>query len=102
MALVVGASKSGSSSYFSLLTFLFLGGGQSRARGGLLVLYMVSSLSAMDRVVEQEVSELGEVLKRDLGSLSISVMSLIDNQNKRGLSHVAEICYRGLHYSRSS
>ena len=66
------------------LTFLFFGGGQSR--GGLLVLYMVSSLSAMDRVVEQEVSELGEVLKRDLGSLSISVMSLIDNQNqKRGV-----------------
>ena len=33
------------------LTFLFFGGGQSR--GKLLVLYMVSSLSAMDTVVEQ-------------------------------------------------
>ena len=42
------------------LTFLFLGGGQSR--GGLWLLYIVSSLSAMESVVEQSEAEPGEVL----------------------------------------
>ena len=51
------------------MTFLFLGGGTAESRGGLAdTVYMVSSRSAMESVVEQEVSELGLVLYRERGS----------------------------------
>ena len=51
------------------LTFLFLGGGTAESSGGLAdTVYMVSSRSAMESVVEQEVSELGLVLYRERGS----------------------------------
>ena len=39
------------------LTFLFLGGGTAESSGGLAdTVYMVSSRSAMESIVEQEVS----------------------------------------------
>ena len=51
------------------MTFLFLGGGTAESSGGLAdTVYMVSSRSAMESVVEQEVSELGLVLYRERGS----------------------------------
>ena len=51
------------------LTFLLLGGGTAESSGGLAdTVYMVSSRSAMESVVEQEVSELGLVLYRERGS----------------------------------
>lgn len=62
------------------LTFLFFGGGQSK--GGLLEVYMVSSLSAMERVVEQVESEFGDLLYRDLGwCLSLSRSVIIESQH---------------------
>ena len=51
------------------MTFLFLGGGTAESSGGLAdTVYKVSSRSAMESVVEQEVSELGLVLYRERGS----------------------------------